>query len=228
MSDLSPEARALVEDGHSVLRPTRGDRARVAAALSARIGAATLLSTQQAAAAAGKSILGWQKLAGIISTVAVAGAGTAYLVDQSADADPPVAPPPRVAKPVRAQPLPSPQEEEAEPPVTPEELGEAEPSPASSPRPITSADRFAQEVAILSRATTELRAGRPAAGLRLLEEHQRTFPKGRLAEERRTARIQALCALGRRSEAEAELARLAQSSPRSPHLARAQRACGIH
>jgi hypothetical protein len=48
-----------------------------------------------------------------------------------------------------------------------------------------------------------------------------------LVEERRAAKIQALCALGNGVAAEAELSRLARSSPRSPHLARAQQACGF-
>jgi len=124
---------------------------------------------------------------------------------------------------VKPQPLPvlssNPAPTEAEPPVAP--------APLSPPRKQTPADRFAEEVAILSKATSELRAGRANDGLKLLEEHERKFPSGRLAEERRAARIQALCALGKLPEAEAELARLKASSPRSPHLARAQRACGL-
>ena len=124
---------------------------------------------------------------------------------------------------VAPQPLPalsnSPAPTEAEPPTAP--------APPSSARKQTPADRFAEEVASLSKATSELRAGRPNDGLKLLEEHERKCPSGRLAEERRAARIQALCALGKLPEAEAELARLKASSPRSPHLARAQRACGL-
>jgi hypothetical protein len=88
------------------------------------------------------------------------------------------------------------------------------------------ADRLAQEVAILSRAGTELHSGRAAAALRALDEHQKKFPAGLLTQERTAARIQALCALGRMTEADAELARLARSSPESPHEARARQACG--
>jgi hypothetical protein len=58
-------------------------------------------------------------------------------------------------------------------------------------------DRLAQEVAILSRATSELHAGRPANALKAIDEHARKFPNGLLVEERRAARTQALCALGR-------------------------------
>ena len=224
MSELSPEARELVDDGHSVLRPSLGDRARVKSALAARLGGAALLLPQQASAITPKALLGWHKLVVGVG-VGLAGAGTAYFVARSPAATvegAPVTPP---AATLKAQ-LPPAADASAAPadaelaPLT------LEPAP-SPPRKQTPADRFAEEVSILSKATSELRAGRPSEGLRLLEEHQRKFPNGRLAEERRAARIQALCALGHLAAAEAELARLAQSSPRSPHLARAQRACGI-
>jgi hypothetical protein len=67
-----------------------------------------------------------------------------------------------------------------------------------------------------------LNAGRAAEALKLLDEHQRKFPGGLLTEERRAARAQALCSLGRTSEAKSELARLA---PRSPAAARAEEVC---
>jgi hypothetical protein len=83
-------------------------------------------------------------------------------------------------------------------------------------------DRLAEEVEILSRAQTELHAGRFTSSLRLLEEHARKFPRGALTQERVAARVQALCGGGRRTEANAELARL---SPGSLHAARAREAC---
>jgi hypothetical protein len=227
MSELSPEARGLVDDGLSVLRPSSSDRSRVKSALAARLGGAALLLPEQASAAIPKAIVGWQKLSTLVAGVSVglAGVGTAYFMARSpSDAvqGAPVVPP--AASP-QAQ-LPAVAISSAAPAGA--ELGPVALEPAPSPaRKQTPADRFAEEVAILSKATSQLRAGRPNEGLRLLEEHQRKFPNGRLAEERRAGRVQALCALGHLAAAEAELARLAQSSPRSPHLARAQRACGI-
>jgi hypothetical protein len=100
------------------------------------------------------------------------------------------------------------------------------PVPASSDRQTPSTrpaeDRLAQEVALLARATSSLHAGRPADALKALDEYQRRFPKGLLTEERRAARAQALCSLGRQSEAASELARLA---PQSPAAARAKQVC---
>jgi hypothetical protein len=75
-------------------------------------------------------------------------------------------------------------------------------------------------VAILSQAERALRAAKYQEALRLLDEHRRKFPNGALAQERSAARAQALCGLGRVSDAQAELARLAKVSPKSPHGAR--------
>jgi len=95
--------------------------------------------------------------------------------------------------------------------------------PPVAPRPT---DRLAEEVAILSQASAALHGGRPAAALKALDEHRRKFPRGALLQERASARIQALCALGRMKEARSELLRLARTSPNSPHVVRARKACG--
>ncbi|HEX6277078.1 MAG TPA: hypothetical protein VFZ53_28750, partial [Polyangiaceae bacterium] len=81
--------------------------------------------------------------------------------------------------------------------------------------------------AILSRAGTELHAGHPSEALKELEEHRRAFPRGALVQERSAAKIQALCALDRKSEARAELVQLAKLAPSSPLEARARRTCGF-
>lgn len=97
--------------------------------------------------------------------------------------------------------------------------------PTSAPPRRAPRDRLAQEVAILSRAAKFLEAGRAADALRAIDEHQRKFPNGALQEERYAARVQALCALGRREEAVGELARLSRLAPDSPHVARARQSC---
>ena len=81
---------------------------------------------------------------------------------------------------------------------------------------------MAAEVAILSRATRDLRAGRPAEALKALDEYRRKFPKGLLSDEHHAARAQTLCALGRFGEANAKLAGLA---PQSPLAVRAKEFC---
>jgi hypothetical protein len=86
-------------------------------------------------------------------------------------------------------------------------------------------DALSEEVAILSRAETDLYGGRAESALKALDEHERRFGHGVLEEERTAARIQALCALGRTAEADTELARLARISPKSPHAEHSRQAC---
>lgn len=220
MSDLSEAARALIRDGQSVLRPSLDDRSRVASALASKLGEGGLVASSAAAGAASRW-LAWQKLSVLAVGLGVSGLGATWALKGEPGA---AAPPPAVvAAPVLAEVTPPPE------PVAPPVVEERAPEPAPKAPAVAKAptDRLAEEVALLSKATTELRAGRPAEALRLLNEHQRAFPVGRLVEERRAARIQALCALGSRAAAESELSRLARSSPRSPHLVRAQQACGF-
>jgi len=83
-------------------------------------------------------------------------------------------------------------------------------------------DNLAAEVELLSRAETALHNGKPGAALQVLNEHARKFSNGLLKEERIAARVQALCALGYRSEADAQMALL---SPKSLHGDRVRAAC---
>jgi RNA polymerase sigma factor (sigma-70 family) len=73
------------------------------------------------------------------------------------------------------------------------------PSPATvSPEP---ADPLTAELALLQRAQQALRDHQPTAALALLDEHALRFPQGQLVDERRAARVRALCAAGRRDQA---------------------------
>jgi hypothetical protein len=237
MSDLSSDGKALVQAGRQADRPSDADRERVLAALQARLGDAALLAaglldappaTGGAAARAGASrskLLKW----GVVGpTVLVAGA--LWLVPRAFQHSHKAAPAPSAS--VRNVPSAPPVAESVS--VAPEVL----PSPSAiiadpgSPRPLDtqkvvprSRDGLAEEVALLSRAETELHAGRPAKALLALAEHQRRFPRGALAEERTAARIQALCALGRNDEANAQLRQLLHISPNSAHEERARQAC---
>jgi len=106
--------------------------------------------------------------------------------------------------------------------VAPDAARAAKP-PSEAPVPAQrSQDRLAQEVALLSRATSDLRAGRAGAALKSLDEHQRKFPNGMLTVERRAVRAQALCTLKRVNEGRAELSLLA---PQSPAAGRAKQLC---
>jgi TolA-binding protein len=77
----------------------------------------------------------------------------------------------------------------------------------------------------LSQAAKDLRAGHAATALSALNEHQKKFPSGLLTQERRAARAEALCSLGRFAEAETELSTLVRTAPQSPLTVRAQQRC---
>jgi hypothetical protein len=122
-----------------------------------------------------------------------------------------------------AAPAIAPQQASPAAPVTGLDSNPAKSGPAASTREQPrSRDSLSEEVAILSRAETELHSGRPEAALKTLSEHERRFPRGILKEERIAARIQALCALGRGSEANGLLARL---KPGSLHGETSRQAC---
>lgn len=225
MTKLGPEARALVEAGRHGLKPTAADRERVLEALRVRIEQGAPPSPDGGGAPAAGHGLGWPLSAGLMSGAALVGGvlwalftppeplsavlspalSTSALV-RAAEA--PVAP-----LPVEAAPAPS-----SSPPST-----SAEPVRSPGPRPPATNNTLAEEVALLSRAETELHAGRFASALRLLDEYERRFPRGALMQENVSARVQALCALGRVAAAEQQLKRL---SPGSPHAGRARAACG--
>jgi hypothetical protein len=159
-----------------------------------------------------------------LSALAVGTLGAVLLLSSAGEPPPrqpaPLVPPPAIPT-LLPEPVPQapPSEREVLLPV---------PAPVASPQAAArrASDRLAEEVALLSRATSDLNAGRVVAALGALDEHQRQFPGGALTEERRGARAQALCALGRKGEAERELERLARSSPGSPHLQQARTRCG--
>jgi hypothetical protein len=224
MSRLSPDAEELVRAGRDALRPSDADRERVFQALLPQIGSGAgpiqaPSSIPPAPAATGTLV----KISMVLVALGVAG-GAVFLAVRTQQQAPP--PKPVVNVPVTvaaAPPAPAAQLPESTQTIAPRAEPEAQRAPVA-PR---AADSLAQEVAILSRASAELRAGRPAAALTALDEHQRKFPRGVLTQERSSARVQALCALGRTKEAQVELARLTRASPSSPHVARARKACGL-
>ena len=74
------------------------------------------------------------------------------------------------------------------------------PPPARTPAEARAANDG--EATLLARAFRSLRADRdPVAALALLDEHDRQFPAGQLADEASRARVEALLALGRRRDA---------------------------
>lgn len=218
MSGLSPRALALLQKGRAGLRPAPGERERIEAMLDARLAAGTPI-----AAAATRPLLtsGWR--IAVLGALGVAAVGGSTILAMRSSAPKPMA---SVSAIAIVQPAPPSSNAPAVPiePVVAEEA--SPPSPLTIPEPTPSAprtrDSLAQEVALLSRATSALRAGRGDEALKVLDEHQRKFPNGALSVERRAARGQALCSLKRIAEGRAELARLA---PQSPAAGRTKQVC---
>jgi outer membrane protein assembly factor BamD (BamD/ComL family) len=99
-------------------------------------------------------------------------------------------------------------------------------APAGSTRAASSPGDGAAEVRLLGDAQSEMRAGEPERALLLFDEHARRYPKGALGEERDAARIGALCALGRISEAREATDRFLRAAPLSPHAGPLRASCG--
>jgi hypothetical protein len=236
MSDMSPEGEALVRAARRAFGPSGADRVRVLEALQSRLGDAALLARATPATAA--QVGGSRALRLLLSrwgVVGLAALGTAGVFLGAGLARAPrhdAAPAPLTAlesvapagtgaaSPGEAQPA------KAEEPPAAFALPNAPhpPETRSAPRRQTR-DGLSDEVALLSRAEVELNGGHPESALRELDEHERRFPHGLLTEERTAARVQALCALGRFAEGNAELAQLARVSPHSPLAERARQAC---
>lgn len=215
VSDLGPEAQQLIQAGRSALRPTAADRERVAAALRARGG------MFPEAALATPSRFGWGQVSATVVGLGAVGLFVAGALERGPEPAPPASTLVSVSAPLVAASasVHPPEAAESRPAVEPRHSVARKPAPAKP-----HSDRLAEEVEILSRAQTEMHAGRFGGALTLLEQHARSFPRGTLAPERRAARVQALCALGQRAEADNELARLA---PGSLHEARARDACTL-
>lgn len=230
MKDLSPLAQQLVKAGRSAGAPTDADKERIREALQQRLAAPPQpdLSGNPSPAAPVPAtpwslIAGATLAAGVIAGVLVWGStsdvsapppSVPAAAPKSSAAPPPVAP---TSAPVLRS-----EDTRVAPPEPPASKAAAAAPSAKGSSEARPKNRLAEEVALLSRATSALHAGRAQDALSALAEHQRQFPRGHLSVERVAARAQALCQLGRKAEAERELGRL---SPSSPQAARARRAC---
>jgi len=225
MSALSPKARALIEQANAEVRPPAGEMERLEGLLDAQLRASAASPVQQPGPSPAPPAGSWRLVTSLTVGAALIGGAALWLmrpnVGQSVTTPtastavvvaPPSAEVPQVIAPVVEEPAPA--------------VPQPTPAPKPAPEPKAPAppvqDALAQEVALLSRATSDLRAGRAGSALKLLDEHQRKFPNGMLAVERRAVRAQALCTLKRVSEGRAELAQLA---PQSPAAGRAKQLC---
>jgi hypothetical protein len=210
MSSLSPQGRALLEGARRALRPAPAARERVANALRARLG-------QEVLGPDVSSVLPSGMVSVQVAPVAVAATcllGGALLLAWGLRGSTSVRtdPLPRTTLEVAAQAAGAPNESSS---VVP--LRQAAPRARDARRPrqavVRMGDRLAQEVSLLSRATSAIKAGQPNDALRAVDAHEQRFPQGLLQQERRAAKAQAMCLLGRVVEGRAEIGHLAAESP---------------
>jgi hypothetical protein len=97
--------------------------------------------------------------------------------------------------------------------------------PTTAARSAKANDVAMDEVRTIIRAKRALADGHPAEALTALEEHERAFPHGSLAEERDALRVLALCAEGRATEGAAERAAFLRAHPLSAYVDRVRAAC---
>jgi hypothetical protein len=249
MSELGPEARAILEAGKRGDDPGPEDRARMRRALMASIaaggaGAAASIAGEGAARAAEKTIeaAGTAKLAGgvwkLLLGLAVVGAvGGGLMLRRSA----PAAQEPAAPVPIEAQeearaagPVEMPQAAEPAPPVRAEPAPPANPAAAPAAKrapaavkapPLAAEDTLEAETRRLREAHDALNRGNAARALELLDAQSADFAGGQLREERAAARALSLCKLGRTDQASAEAGRFLRDNPRSPLADRVRAAC---
>jgi hypothetical protein len=133
------------------------------------------------------------------------------------------------AEPSAPEPSPPPAIEERAPPPEPpppEPAPAVEASPAPVERRAEPAPDPAAELVLVQRARGELRSGDASSALRTAREHQRLFPRGRLAEERERIAIEALSSLGRADPARARAERFLRRYPQSVHRDRIESLVG--
>jgi hypothetical protein len=246
MTDLSPEARAILDAGRDGDGAGDLERARVRRALLAKIaaGGAVLAGSSAAAAptatgttagaggvAASASALPLAKLLVPLAILAAGGMGAGIAWKVRRDAAPaaatsvPARPPERLA----------PVSPEAPPPV-------AAPEPRSSPPRHTHVaarelappptNRLTEETSLLASVNAALRGGESARALALLDDYDRRYPSGVLREEVLATRLIARCRLddasspgpaGASAKADAEL--FLARHPASPLAPRVRSSC---
>lgn len=101
----------------------------------------------------------------------------------------------------------------------------AKPGAGTFPDETPRSSDLSREARGLSGVQRAVRDGRSSEALALLDQQDRDFPQGELRQERVAARVVALCAAGRVSEARALAASFLARAPRSPLAARMRTVC---
>ena len=194
-----------------------------AAGLKAATGGAGSMAPK--AAALGVAALGkWAIVGAGVVALAVTGATVQYV--RSSPKETPVtvaivAPPPSsLAVAIAATATATAEAPPAPAPLPPVATAPTAPTSPTTLEPRPPALGLGQQVAALDRARDALASGNAAGALRSVDEYDRQFPRGALAQEATALRIEALWQQGNRDAALHLADRFLAANPRSPHAAR--------
>lgn len=230
MSDLGPDTQSLLDAARDAHDPSVADRARIRAKVAARIGAGAFATTAAVTATSGTARAAMK--AGIAALVggAILVGGLWWKSAHEPTPAPPVEKAPAVALPapvptpvVDLDPTPVPVESLPAPPPVIEKRVAPIPQPTATDKPQSTLEA---ELALLRDAKKSLDDGNSTRALAILDEHQRKFPDGILAEERASTRVFALCSAGRTAEAKTSAQDFLAKYPRSPSAPRVRSSCG--
>jgi len=214
---------ASVGAGAAITAAASGAGAAGGAGVGAGKGAAAGAAASSGASGAAVKMLPW------LVAAFVAGGGTGAAIHAAATAKPPgstpsavVVPPPATPSVVVATGTSVPTIAASDLPAAP--LPSARPTVSSAAPTATGGSGaghdvdLAAERSLVDRARTALTRGQPGAALEALDSHAKTFPRGRLAEEREALAIDALARAGRGAEAKARAVRFRAAYPQSVFL----------
>jgi hypothetical protein len=192
-----------------------------AAGLKAATGGAGSMAPK--AAALGVAALGkWAIVGAVVVVLAATGATVQYVRSPSKETPVTVSAVAPVVASIAA-PLPSSPATEGPSvpaPLPPAATSSTAPMAATVLEPRPPALGLGQQVAALDRARDALASGNASGALRFVDEYDRQFPRGALAQEATALRIEALLQQGNRDAAVRLADRFLASNPRSPHAAR--------
>jgi hypothetical protein len=228
---MSRGARRVIDSARDAYSAAPSDRARIRKALSLKLAVGATAATGIAAGAA-PAALGSKAILGLVASVAVGGTLTIGVVGRmNADHGVPAEVPQHPASARVAPSAKSLPQREGAPQVAPSLAAPATTALDGPPRGTTREPASARlpkvelELSLLGDAQRALSSGDARRALRLLDTHAERFPRAALSEERDAARVSALCALGRRTEARALADDFLARSPASPLARRVRSAC---
>jgi hypothetical protein len=245
MSKSSELMRSVLAAAERYDSPDPSLHERVWAAVEQRVDAGDpgpALADGSGSAGIGSGSAGWLTPLRVLAIVGGIGVAAAAIVLARGDAEPevaeavvPVDPPPvavlaepEIAEPspviASVPPQPAAQSLPVEDPVLVEESAPARKA-ARSTAEVEPEDSLGAEVELLRRARAAANAGNHGEALDVLQQHQRRFPRGKLARERDMSRLKAYCALGKQAEARRLASGMMARDPSDVLRAKLQKTC---